>query len=97
MYAARISISVIVSWSCDQLLRHGKVHGKRLEFNDIQASYDSEIIGVIIIIMDRGVVLYCTYNTYVPYSLSPYRVLNSDTASALTLLSRHTVISPLSS
>ena len=43
------------------------------------------------------VVLYCTYSTYVPYSLSPYRVLNSDTASALTLLSRHIVISPLSS
>ena len=32
----------------------GKVHGKRLEFNDIQASYDTEIIDVIIIIMDRG-------------------------------------------
>ena len=32
----------------------GKVHGKRLEFNDIQASYDTEIIGVIITIMDRG-------------------------------------------
>ena len=31
----------------------GKVHGKRLEFNDIQASYDTEIIDVIII-MDRG-------------------------------------------
>ena len=44
-----------------------------------------------------GVVLYCTYSTYVPYSLSPYRVLNSDIASALALLSRHIVISPLSS
>ena len=54
MYAARISGSVIVSWSCDQLLWHGKVHGKWLEFNDIQASYDTEIIDVIIIIMDRG-------------------------------------------
>ena len=43
------------------------------------------------------VVLHCTYSTYVPYSLSPYRVLNSDTASALALLSRHIVISPLSS
>ena len=32
----------------------GKVHGKRLEFNDIQAGYDTEIIDVIIIIMDRG-------------------------------------------
>ena len=42
------------------------------------------------------VVLYCTYSTYVPYSLSPYRVLNSDTASALALLSRHIVISPIS-
>ena len=42
------------------------------------------------------IVLYCTYSTYVPYSLSPYRVLNSDTASALTFLSRHIVISPLS-
>ena len=30
----------------------------------------------------HDVVLYCTYSTYVPYSLSPYRVLNSDTASA---------------
>ena len=36
-------------------------------------------------------------NVGVWYSLSPYRVLNSDTASALTLLSRHIVISPLSS
>ena len=53
VYAARISVSVIVSWSCDQLLWHGKVHGKRLEFNDIQANYDTEIIDVIII-MDRG-------------------------------------------
>ena len=49
----RISVSVIVSWSCDQLLWHGKVHGKRLEFNDIQANYYTEIIDVIII-MDRG-------------------------------------------
>ena len=32
----------------------GKVHGKRLELNDIKASYDTEIIDVIIIIMDRG-------------------------------------------
>ena len=32
----------------------GKVHGKRLEFNDIQANCDTEIIDVIIIIMDRG-------------------------------------------
>ena len=47
--------------------------------------------------LERIVVLYCTYSTYVPYSLSPYRVLNSDTASALTSLSRHIVISPLSS
>ena len=31
----------------------GKVHGKRLEFNDIQANYDTEIIDVNII-MDRG-------------------------------------------
>ena len=53
VYAARISGSVIVSWSCDQLLWHGKTHGKRLEFNDIQANYDTEIIDVIII-MDRG-------------------------------------------
>ena len=53
VYAARISVSVIVSWSCDQLLWHGKVHGKRLKFNDIQAYYDTEIIDVIII-MDRG-------------------------------------------
>ena len=42
------------------------------------------------------VVLYCTYSTYVPYSLSPYRVLNSDTASALTSFSRHIVISSIS-
>ena len=42
-----------------------------------------------------SVVLYCTYSTYVPYSLSPYRVLNSDTASAFTSISRHIVISPL--
>ena len=27
----------------------GKVHGKRLDFNDIQAKYDTEIIDVIII------------------------------------------------
>ena len=53
MYAARISGSVIVSWSYDQLLWHGKTHDKRLEFNDIQANYDTEIIDVIII-MDRG-------------------------------------------
>ena len=46
---------------------------------------------------ETTVVLYCTYSTYVPYSLSPYWVLNSDTASALTLLARHIVISPLSS
>ena len=32
----------------------GKVHSKRLEFNDIQANCDTEIIDVIIIIMDRG-------------------------------------------
>ena len=31
----------------------GKVHGKGLEFNDIQANCDTEIIDVIII-MDRG-------------------------------------------
>ena len=31
----------------------GKVQGKRLEFNDIQASYDTELIDVIII-MDCG-------------------------------------------
>ena len=53
LYAARISGSVIVSWSCDQLLWHGKVHDKRLEFNDRQADNDTEIIDVIII-MDRG-------------------------------------------
>ena len=53
VYAARISGSVIVGWSCDQLLWHGKVHGKRLEFNNIQANYDTDIIDVIII-MDRG-------------------------------------------
>ena len=35
------------------------------------------------------VVLYCTYSTYVPYSLSPYRVLNSDTASALEIGRAH--------
>ena len=29
------------------------VHGKRLEFNDIQANYDTELSDVIII-MDRG-------------------------------------------
>ena len=39
------------------------------------------------------VVLYCTYSTYVPYSLSPYRVLYSDTASALSLCSRGTSLS----
>ena len=44
----------------------------------------------------RPVVLYCTYSTYVPHSLSPYRVLNSDTASAFTSFSRHIVISLLS-
>ena len=38
-------------WS---VIMTGKVHGKRLEFNDIQANYDTEIIDVIIIIMDRG-------------------------------------------
>ena len=54
MYAAGISGSVIVSWSCDQLLWHGKVHGKRLESNDIQANCDTELIDVIIIIMDHG-------------------------------------------
>ena len=41
------------------------------------------------------VVLYCTYSTYVPYSLSPYRILNPDTASAYTSFLRHIVISPL--
>ena len=41
----------------------------------------------------NSVVLYCTYSTYVPYSLSPYRVLNSDTASALSLCSRGTSLS----
>ena len=46
--------------------------------------------------LHAAVVLYCTYSTYVPYSLSPYRVLNSDTASALTSFSRHIVISLLS-
>ena len=35
----------------------------------------------------RVIVLYCTYSTYVPYSLSPYPILNSDTASAFTSLS----------
>ena len=43
-----------------------------------------------------SVVLYCTYSTYVPYSLSPYRVLNSDTASALSLCFRGTSLSFLS-
>ena len=44
----------------------------------------------------RSVVLYCTYSTYVSYSLSPYRILNPDTASAFTSFSRHIVISPIS-
>ena len=58
-----------------------------IEIQELQDSLDRR----------HSVVLYCTYSTYVPYSLSPYRVLNSDTASApLALLSRHIVISLLS-
>ena len=48
------------------------------------------------VVDSTSVVLYCTYSTYVPYSLSPYRVLNSDTASALSLCSRDTSLSLLS-
>jgi hypothetical protein len=41
----------------------------------------------------EAVALYCTYCTYVPYSLSPYRFLNPDTASSVTSFLGHIVIS----
>ena len=41
----------------------------------------------------KAVALYCTYRTYVPYSLSPYRILIPDIASSVTSFSRHIVIS----
>ena len=65
-----------------KMISHGKLDNGKIVAQDVLRSI---------------VVLYCTYGTYVPYSLSPYRVLNSDTASALTSFSRHIVISPLSS
>jgi hypothetical protein len=43
--------------------------------------------------VDDTVALYCTYRTYRPYSLSPYRILIPDTASSVTSFSRHIVIS----
>jgi hypothetical protein len=56
--------------------------------NAIRHSSTGTSVGV-----QTGVALYCTYCTYVPYSLSPHRILNPDTASSVISFLRHIVIS----
>ena len=52
-------------------------------FHDVDITHDAA----------DAVALYCTYRTYIPYSLSPYRILIPDTASSFTSFSKHIVIS----